>query len=195
VSLANNHSLDFGEFGFDDTKNYLDKEGIFSFGSPYNDRAISSQVEIRGKNLCFVGYHGLYVADTRKVVTEVKRLDPLCDFVTVFAHWGVEYENEESIVQNSEAHEFIDAGADLVIGAHPHVIQPVEVYKEKAIFYSLGNFIFDQDFSLATRRGIAVHISLSDKKVSFKLIPIEMSKAKLYFPENVKADGGFALPR
>jgi poly-gamma-glutamate capsule biosynthesis protein CapA/YwtB (metallophosphatase superfamily) len=56
MSLANNHSLDFGEFGFDDTKHYLDEAGIFSFGSPYNDRQISHKVHVKGRDICFVGY-------------------------------------------------------------------------------------------------------------------------------------------
>ncbi|MBX4189220.1 CapA family protein [Candidatus Parcubacteria bacterium] len=182
-SLANNHALDFGTEGFLTTQVNLSSAGLFSFGSPSNDITVSKQVEVKGQNICFVGYHALYKEDTQPVVLEITRLKPNCNFVVVFAHWGVEYSTTESTDQKREAHRFVDAGADLVIGAHPHVIEPIEIYKDKAIFYSLGNFIFDQDFSLATRQGLAVRLELGPSTETFHLIGIEMLRSKLYFPE------------
>jgi gamma-polyglutamate biosynthesis protein CapA len=183
VSLANNHTLDFYQAGFDETKNNLQKVGIFSFGHPLNNQSLSYQTKINDEDICLVGYHSLYNSTTTHVLNELSRLQSRCSYIVVFAHWGVEYKDPESDEQREQAHLFIDSGADLVIGAHPHVIQPIEIYKEKAIFYSLGNFIFDQDFSLKTRQGIALELDLGEEDQIFKIIPIEMYKGKLYFPE------------
>jgi hypothetical protein len=76
-------------------------------------------------------------------------------------------------------HTFVDAGADLVIGAHPHVVQPIEVYKDKAIFYSLGNFIFDQNISFATEHGLAVNVEWDDEKTLFTLLPTTILKGEV----------------
>ena len=108
---------------------------------------------------------------------------PNCDFIIVFAHWGIEYKDKETKEQVVLGHELIDAGADLIIGSHPHVIQPIEIYKNKAIFYSLGNFIFDQGFSKATKEGLGVRVVLEKNQITFKLIGLEINKNKLSFPE------------
>ncbi len=189
-SLANNHSLDFYQAGFIETKNNLDNAGLFSFGHPLNNQNLSYEQKINGENICFVGYHSLYATSTVNIINEINKIKSECDFLIIFSHWGVEYQDEESEDQRNEAYEFIDNGADLVVGAHPHVIEPIEIYKNKAIFYSLGNFIFDQDFSLRTRQGIVVKVTLIKEKVNFEIIPLEMWKGKLYFPteENFKAE-------
>jgi poly-gamma-glutamate synthesis protein (capsule biosynthesis protein) len=172
ASLANNHAYDFGIKGYDATRGYLDSWGIRPFGHPYNARALSTVIDVRGMQVCLVGYHSLYDATTTEVVGEIGRLRPECGKVVVFAHWGVEYELVADAAQVSEAHEFIDAGADLVIGAHPHVVQNVEEYKGRAIFYSLGNFMFDQDFSWDTTHGLAVKATFGATSTAFELTPI-----------------------
>ncbi len=182
-SLANNHALDFGTDGLKETQNRLTAAGLFYFGTPSNDASLSKSVSIKGQNVCFVGFHSLYNPDTTSVVNGIKSIKEQCNFTVVFAHWGEEYIDEENEAQENAGHDFIDAGADLVIGAHPHVVEPIEIYKNKAIFYSLGNFIFDQDFSLATRQGVTVRVTLSEKEVKYHLIPIAMSRSHLYFPE------------
>ncbi|MDQ3089751.1 MAG: CapA family protein [bacterium] len=187
-NLANNHTLDFYQSGFDETINNLNNAELFSFGHPLNNQNLSSSKEIGKEKLCFVGYHSLYESDTTAVLSEIRMLKFNCTFITVSAHWGVEYEAYESADQQLQARSFVDAGADLVIGHHPHVIQPIEVYKGKAIFYSLGNFVFDQDFSLATRQGIAVRAILEEENITYKIIPIEMFKGKLYYPTEENID-------
>lgn len=182
-SLANNHALDFGKEGFLETQANISRSDLFSFGSPLNDLNLSAEARIEDEKLCFVGYHSLFDEDTDPVTAEIARIRSKCTYITVFAHWGNEYEDNESAAQQQRAHEFIDSGADLIIGAHPHVVQPIEIYKNKAIFYSLGNFIFDQDFSLATRQGLAIRLELSSSTAAFRLIPVEMRKAELYLPE------------
>jgi len=182
VSLANNHTYDFGRAGFDSTQAYLREWGIKPFGQPVNAFDISTTLEVRGKQFCLVGYHSLYDPDTSEVVQEVIRLRPVCYKVIVFPHWGDEYEHMANGQQVSAAHAFVDAGADLVVGAHPHVVQNVEVYQGKAIFYSLGNFMFDQNFSWATTHGLAVKVAFGETSTAFSLTPItiknqEASKA------------------
>lgn len=183
VSLANNHALDFGEFGLDDTEHYLTNAGLYFFGSPFNERNLLSMPAVDDKKICLLGYHSLFNASTASIITELGKSDSFCDYTILFAHWGEEYQDKPEEGTRELAHSFIDAGVDLIIGAHPHVIQPVEIYNGKAIFYSLGNFMFDQDFSTETRQGLAVRLELTDKMQKFHLIGVEMERSKLYFPE------------
>ncbi len=172
VSLANNHAYDFGRAGYVATQGYLEAWGIKPFGHPYNVNSLSTTVAVHGKQLCLVGYHSLYGGSTAEVVGEITRLRPLCYKVIVVPHWGDEYEPVANDAQVAAAHEFVDAGADLVVGAHPHVVQNVEVYQGRAIFYSLGNFMFDQDFSWATTHGLAVKVTFGTGSTAFTLTPI-----------------------
>lgn len=171
VSLANNHAYDFGIDGYHQTRANLNALGIPSFGSPYNIRDLSTVLGLGDRTICLVGYHSLFDASTTTVVQEIARLRPGCWRVVVFAHWGVEYTHTPTSAQTDEAHSFIDAGADLVIGSHPHVVQSVETYRGKAIFYSLGNFMFDQNFSWDVEHGLAVVVSFYPAKTTFSLIP------------------------
>lgn len=172
VSLANNHTYDFYRAGYEATQGYLEAWGIKPFGHPYNTSSLSATIEVRGLQFCLVGYHSLYISSTAEVVGEIMRLKPLCHKVIVFPHWGEEYEPVAHEEQVSAARLFVDAGADLVVGAHPHVVQNVETYKGKAIFYSLGNFMFDQDFSWATTHGLAVKATFGATSTAFVLTPI-----------------------
>ena len=92
--------------------------------------------------------------------------------MVVYAHWGREYELIQSESQQKIAHNFIDSGADLIIGSHPHVVQPIEIYKNKAIFYSLGNFVFDQYFSEDVKNELIVTASIIKDKTEFVLTPL-----------------------
>lgn len=188
VSLANNHALDFGGDGYAQTLSYLQDAGLYSFGSYRNDQNISTSIKVKDKNLCLVGYHDLFTYNPVPVTDEITRIRWDCDFVVLFAHWGEEYQSVQTERQTELAHSFIDAGADLVIGAHPHVVQPVEIYKNKAIFYSLGNFMFDQDFSFETRHGLAVRVGFDENKTVFTLIPVSINKAEVQIADGVDAD-------
>ena len=81
-------------------------------------------------------------------------------------HAGIEYTRAPNQAQMTFAHMAIDDGADMVIGAHPHWVQPIEKYKGKYIFYSLGNFVFDQDFSTDTMQGLALKIQISNNQTA-----------------------------
>lgn len=171
--LANNHSLNFGFAGLNQTKDFLKKSDINYFGDPNNKDSISFIQAVNGLNIGLIGYHEFNSPDTASVTKEIKALKDKTDFIIVYPHWGIEYQTQFSKAQQDKAHQFIDAGADTVIGAHPHVIQPVEIYQNKAIFYSLGNFIFDQTFSQNTQQGLAVNITLQDNSATYTLIPLE----------------------
>lgn len=188
VSLANNHALDFGEFGFEDTRHYLDENGIAAFGSPYNDHALATAAVVRDHMLCFVGYHELFESDPSAVVAKIQDVAPTCDRTIVFAHWGVEYEHQPSVSQQELAHLFVDSGADLVIGAHPHVVQPVEVYNNVAIFYSLGNFIFDQGWMPEVRRGTMVSVEFARNETRFTVLPVTTYLEAAPASDSVAAD-------
>ncbi|MDB5265209.1 MAG: AmmeMemoRadiSam system protein [Parcubacteria group bacterium] len=188
VSQANNHALDFGTQGYMETRERLTNAGVLSFGSPLNNLNLTTRLPIRDKVVCLVGYHSLYNPDTIAIVSEIQNIRQTCSRVIVMSHWGIEYQGTQSPAQETAAHSFIDAGADIVVGAHPHVVQPIEVYKGHPIFYSLGNFIFDQDFSFATTHGLAVHMELGEKEDRFTLVPISIKEAEASIAEGRPAD-------
>jgi poly-gamma-glutamate synthesis protein (capsule biosynthesis protein) len=107
----------------------------------------------------------------------IKRAKQEADLVIVNIHWGTEYQHEFGDSQKQIGHEFIDSGADLIIGHHPHVVEGMEIYKGKAIFYSLGNFIFDQYFSSDTQEGLALGAQFDAKGWHFYLFPLLSKKS------------------
>jgi poly-gamma-glutamate capsule biosynthesis protein CapA/YwtB (metallophosphatase superfamily) len=185
VSLANNHSLDFGHAADTETREYIHAADILTFGSALNSKELSTVIPIKHEAFCMVGYHDLFVPDPTQVLHEIESIRPTCSRVVVFVHWGSEYTHVPSTRQRLLAQSFIDTGADLVIGAHPHVVQPVEIYKGKAIFYSLGNFVFDQNFSFATMHGLLVDIAWDTDSTHFKLIPVAINKGQVSVAQDV----------
>jgi poly-gamma-glutamate synthesis protein (capsule biosynthesis protein) len=181
VSIANNHTLNFGQSGYEETKTNLVKDAILSFGSPSNSENLSTQKEINGKLFCLVGYEEFINSDPQPILDEIRSLRTSCYRIIVFTHWGVEYIPEPTDNQKALAHAFIDAGADVIIGSHPHIVQPLEIYKNKAIFYSLGNFMFDQYFSFETTHGLAVQIDFSDAETHFTLVPVTILNEEASF--------------
>ncbi|MEX0598072.1 MAG: CapA family protein [Candidatus Paceibacterota bacterium] len=183
-SLANNHSSDFGAEGITQTKEFLDKEGIKYFGDSNNKNSMSYIQDLDGFKIGLIGYHELFNPDTTSTIQEIKNIREQSDFIIIYPHWGVEYKTLFSKSQQEKAYQFIDAGADAIIGSHPHVIQPIEIYKNKAIFYSLGNFIFDQTFSQNTQQGLAVNISLENNNISYEVIALQSKNFIPYILED-----------
>jgi len=167
VDLGNNHILNYGTDGVVSTERYLDGANVNYFGAPNGQRSIIR--EINGVKVGFVSYNEFAKDQAADVVSEIKKIRSRADFVFVFCHWGVEYSATPTDEQKDFAHQFIDAGADLVVGSHPHVIVPMEEYKGKRIYYSLGNFIFDQYFQNDVRNGlgVVVEINKSPRKMDF----------------------------
>ena len=135
-NLANNHSQDCGRDGLKETAQVLDESGIGYCG--YN---VAYQETIKGVRVIALGFTR-WERDTKDMVKAVKAAREACDLLIVNMHWGEEHQYGFNGAQSRMAHAIIDAGADLIIGTHPHVIQGIEKYKGKYIVYSLGNFSF-----------------------------------------------------
>ncbi|MBI3572665.1 MAG: CapA family protein [Candidatus Kerfeldbacteria bacterium] len=178
VSLANNHTLNFGQAGLDATRSTLRSAGLDYFGDPKNRAGYTITKTVNGRRIGFVGYHGL-TAGLPVVLDEIRRLRPNVDTLIVMPHWGIEYNLKFTGRQQADAHQLIDAGADLVIGSHPHVAEPFEVYNGKFIAYSLGNFIFDQDWSRDTQEGLTLNLTVSGVQLKVQLIPISISHSQV----------------
>lgn len=144
VSYANNHSEDYYQQGLDDTKATLEqhKIGYFGYDTSYTK-------EVKGIKLGFLGYRSMSMtmnteegkAKIKEAITNLKKKEK-CDLVFVYYHWGIEREYYANGDQRQLAYATIDAGADAVIGSHPHVVQGTETYNGKPIVYSLSNFCF-----------------------------------------------------
>lgn len=155
VNLGNNHILNFGEEGMMKTKSYLQASGIKYFGSPLVDNEQISYQEIKGTKIALVNYNEFIGGGREKAFRDIEEAKRKADLIILYTHWGTEYRAVEADTREL-AHKFIEAGVDLIIGSHPHVIQESEEYQGKKIYYSLGNFIFDQYFSPETKEGLMV---------------------------------------
>lgn len=138
VSLANNHSLDYGNVGYQSTCSVLDTAGI-----PYVER--DSTLLMTLESGLKVGVYGMvyYLLDVTKMEAGIAELRQQgAELVIVAPHWGYEGNYRPNEEQKRVAHAAIDAGADIVWGSHPHVLQPIEKYGDGIIYYSMGNFCF-----------------------------------------------------
>ena len=177
LNLANNHAFDQGLNGLLHTKKLLEEDmSITPVGTGNNlGEAWEGKIyNARGVRIGFVGAsfaslndggvtknnHIARIEDTKQLVQSINELKTRSDFIVITMHAGTEYTRSPNTAQIEFAHRAIDAGADLVIGAHPHWIQPIETYKGKQIFYSLGNFVFDQEWSHETKEGLVLKIAI-----------------------------------
>lgn len=160
VTLANNHILDFGAEGLLDSCEALDRAGILYVGGgeDFNRASALKTIVIGDKTIGFLGMSRVYMDaswaagdshpgvfstyDTTLPLEAIREARDECDYLVVYVHWGVEREESPKDYQKSMGRAYIDAGADLVVGSHPHVLQPMEEYNGKTIVYSLGNFVF-----------------------------------------------------
>lgn len=168
VTLANNHTYDFGSEGVEETTQSLDAAGIAWFGAQKADIRSIRGLEI--VNLGYVGGLDKVATRVRRDVEKHKRRD---NVVIVSFHWGLEGSNAALDDQKRLGHETIDAGADLVVGSHVHVLQPTELYRGKLIAYGLGNFVFmGMTHEERFRRGAVLEVTLSRERLeSFELVP------------------------
>lgn len=182
VNLANNHAMDQRLPGLQNTQKVLKENNIEYLGVGDNlDQAWTPKIyEVKGVKFGFIGVsyasvndggiaRNNYVArleDYDRLKSTIAKLKPQVDFILVTMHAGIEYQRRPHKPQVDFAHAAVDYGADIVIGAHPHWIQVNEVYQGKYIFYSLGNFIFDQEWSRDTKEGLALRITVQKKEIS-----------------------------
>lgn len=165
VSLANNHANDFGAEGIVATRAALTESGVQFAGDPRDSSTTAVRLGDLHSPVVLVTFNEFSPFGWRQSYEEILeaiRAQSLKDTVIVFAHWGDEYVPATDR-QKEWAREFIDSGADMVIGAHPHVVQESEIYRGVSIYYSLGNFIFDQywDDEVTEGLGLAVTVSKS----------------------------------
>lgn len=182
VSVANNHIWDYGADAFVDTLMHVRAMHIDPVGGGSNLAEARAPVirEVRGTRIAYLAYTDLLPLSAGATLHTpgVNRYDPvrmqediaaarqLADVVIVSFHTGDEYHLAHNAKQERIYHAAIDAGADLVVGHHPHVVQEVEHYRGGWIAYSLGNFIFDQNFSVATTHGLMLRVTLVDGHIS-----------------------------
>ncbi|HEX4770579.1 MAG TPA: CapA family protein [Bryobacteraceae bacterium] len=190
VSTANNHSRDCGSHGVEFTVGWLRSHGMLPVGTGESAEKTHAGVVIErhGVRFGFLGYtfdqqngnwrdidDRIAMADPLIAARDIGSLKTRCDVVIVSMHNGTEYARVPNPKQIEFAHAAIDAGAALVIGHHPHVIQTHERYRGKDIFYSLGNFIFDQYQREATQHGAVVEATFVGKN----LLAAQMLKVRI----------------
>ena len=174
VSLGNNHIGDVGEDGIAETIDGLERLGIAHAGAG-DDLGAARRPAIlaaRGVRVAIIAcdaiasYYwadsndsGSMPCDSELVVPGIRAARRTADLVIVFPHWGVEYEAEPTSDQRAQARRWIAAGADMIIGNHAHWTAAIEEIDARLVFYALGNFVFDQDWSEATMEGMVLELS------------------------------------
>lgn len=161
VNLGNNHILDFGKVGVLSTKEALQRQGISFFGDIVGEDDISVVIEQKGIRVALISYNQFLGNGLEEVLAAIQKEAALSSFVIVYAHWGTEYVSKMPPYLKDRAKQFIDAGADMVLGSHPHVVGESFSYKGNSVYYSLGNFIFDQYWDKSVRCGVALKIVLT----------------------------------
>ena len=182
VSVANNHSGDYGQVAFVETLSHLQQAGIDYFGGGSNlaEAHRPLWVERKGLKVALLAYNefkprsfeagaswpGVAWSEDSFVVADIKAARKAgADIVIPFMHWGWEYEPRQDARQQALAQKMIDAGADAVIGGHPHVTQGASLYRGRPIIWSLGNFVFDGFESAEPKKGWIARLRLDRKGV------------------------------
>lgn len=193
VSLANNHTKDYGDEALLDTISRLNAVNIKNFGAgATKDAAFSGQtIEVGSVKIGLIAFNEIENKYTmsnsgptsawtnlpliKQSITELKKT---ADLVIIMPHWGTEYSTGQTDWQRQLGQKLIDAGADLIIGNHPHVVQPSEDYNGKKIYYSLGNFVFDKMEGLkGATSGEMVEVVIENKQIkSSTTIAIKIGK-------------------
>lgn len=171
VTIGNNHIFDCYQTGLDAAINYLKESNLGIVGYPDIERSYETITTKEGTRVALIGVDTtIGVVASSRIAPLITRLRKTHDIIVVTVHWGVEYAPKGGGEQKTLAHEWINAGADLIIGHHPHVVENMEVYHGKAIFYSLGNFIFDQ-VGEKENQGLGVGLTLSKDTTHVMLFP------------------------
>lgn len=196
VTLANNHSMDFGGEALSETMKNLEEAGINWIGAGENlaEARKMALYTIKDKKVAFLGYSltqpveffagrdrpGTAPGFEKIFVEDIARARQQADYVIVSFHWGTEGKSAVQPYQQVAAHKAIDAGADVIIGHHPHVLRGIERYKTGIVFYSLGNFTFASK-SRSADAGIIVRLHLSDDQREAELLPLDILHRRVGF--------------
>ncbi|MGD9129783.1 MAG: CapA family protein [Candidatus Woesebacteria bacterium] len=177
VNLGNNHILNFGEKGLEQSINYLQEKNIQYFGNVgRNSIKRWIMIEEKGLRIALINFNQFLAGSLEAVLEDIQEAKEQADLLILYPHWGVEYLTVANTATVNLAHQFIDAGVDLIIGHHPHVVQNKEVYKNKTIYYSLGNFVFDQYWQNSVMNGLLVQVKINNKtkEMQFEEIKIQL---------------------
>ena len=194
-NLANNHSMDYGTKGMSETIALLNKSGINTLGGGFNKEAAEKPIymDMKGTKVGLLGFstfppEGYFVFEDRPDVAHleedrlkeiIKAAKENCDLLIVMFHWGEEFNYYAGKQQKMVAHLACDSGADIVIGHHPHVLQGIEKFKGKYIFYSLGNFVFDKQIPSGTdETGILQLLIVKNKIQKISILPIKITNCR-----------------
>lgn len=183
VNLANNHSLNYDIEGLNQTTDLLNSNGILVTGVLNNNLILkpsfaeaSAGKQSNNLKVGFLGWNLLESFDDQEILEKIKESKAQVDLLIVSLHWGTEYTSFPAEWEKVLARAMIDNGADLIVGNHPHWIQPIEIYKNKLIIYAHGNFIFDQEWSRETKIGIVgKHIFYHKQLVDSQFFPVKIS--------------------
>jgi poly-gamma-glutamate capsule biosynthesis protein CapA/YwtB (metallophosphatase superfamily) len=197
LSLANNHILDYGAGELEQTRLAFDQAGIHYVGAGTNEAQARSPVllEVSGLRLAFLAYvevpkeysgfdpkvwaagpetPGVAWVDEEKIREDLQRVEPLADYTVVLFHFGDEGVGVPNSRQIQLSRLAVDNGADLIVGSHPHVLQPAEEYNSRWIYYSLGNFVFDE-FSGSSNQSAILWVTASREDPPFPtLMPLNI---------------------
>lgn len=196
LNLANNHTMDYMSSGLHDTMACLDEQGLAYVGASENADLKKPYIfEKNGISVGVLAYsalpaEGYFFNKDKPTIQYISTMDfsgmeediaeAECDFLIIYFHWGIEYQPYKSDTQELIAKKAIDSGADFVVGAHPHVLQEPELYKDKYIYYSLGNFIFDKQIPPGTDETMILQLTLDHQGlVSVKEIPAVIKKGRI----------------
>ncbi len=217
VSLANNHILDYGVLPLEDTLDILDDRGIFHAGAGRNleEAHAGTVMEIKGYRVGLLAYTDDYavptahrsfwqagpdtpgaalIHDQNQIEEDIRRLREEVDLLLVSFHWGIEYTYRVTPGQKELARLAVDAGADMVLGHHPHVPQGVELYRGKPVVYSLGNFVFYPFKNPVTHDTLILEATFQqDGFTSLSLLPARGGDSQPYLPSGREAEGLLSL--
>jgi poly-gamma-glutamate synthesis protein (capsule biosynthesis protein) len=175
VNIGNNHINNQRREGVVETKAVLQKAGVGYFGGLLGDEIVYRET-IHGISFSFISYNQFGGKGEDVVVANIKSEKELGRVVIVYAHWGEEYQDVRQEIRLTAKH-FAESGADLIIGSHPHIVQSHELIGTVLVYYSLGNFIFDQYFQKEVMEGLALSVEVSpDKKITIKEHPVVIYK-------------------
>jgi poly-gamma-glutamate capsule biosynthesis protein CapA/YwtB (metallophosphatase superfamily) len=207
ATLANNHTLDFGRDALLDSITTLRENNIAYVGAGEDiTRARETKyMDVKGKNIAFLAASrvipvtdwnatssnpGLFTTyDPTALIEEIKIAKVKSDFIVVYVHWGLERKSHPEEYQRKLAQQYINAGADIVVGSHPHVLQGVEYYNGKPIIYSLGNFIFNNNIE---QTAILKVVLTEDNEVKVYLLPCKAVNAKTSFMDKSLYDSFYS---
>ena len=207
VSLANNHSFDFGQSGFNDTiANLKDYQLDYIGGGLNKEEAYGAKTyTIKGRTIKVLAFSRV-LPDFSWVATEskpglangydlslientIKKEKVDADFLFVYIHWGVETKRSPEAFQRDWAKTMIDAGADGVIGSHPHVLQGFEYYKGKPIAYSLGNFLFPNYIKGEKAQTGILHLDIKNNHIEMSFVPFRIVQDQIILQSDQEKQG------